>query len=109
MSTNDIILLSVAEIFGDFKLKDYARNELSRDLFMGIGSYVFVIYFLIRSLRVGNVLYVNGMWDGTSAILESLAAYIILGERFKTKRQYVGLAIIIFGLYILKSGGIPYN
>jgi len=109
MSTLNIFLLSFAEIFGDFKLKDYARNSLPQDLFLGIIGYVAVIYFLIKCLQTGNILYVNGMWDGTSAIIESIAAFIILGERLKTNRQYIGLIIIIVGLYLLKSGGIPYN
>jgi multidrug transporter EmrE-like cation transporter len=108
MSTANIFLLSLAEIFGDFKLKAYARNELPKDLFLGITGYGFVIYFLIKCLKTGNILYVNGMWDGMSAIMESIAAYILLGERLKTIRQYIGLIILIFGLYLLKSGGVPY-
>jgi hypothetical protein len=38
--------LSLAEIFGDFKIKDYARNELPKDIFLGITGYGFVIYFI---------------------------------------------------------------
>lgn len=41
-----IILLSIAEIFGDFKLKNYARNKQSTDLINGIIGYAFVIFFL---------------------------------------------------------------
>jgi len=107
MSTLNIIYLSLAEIFGDFKLKDYARKGSSKNLILGLIGYAFVIYFLIKCLKTGNVLYVNGMWDGISCILESIAAYIILGERFNNKKQYLGLLLIIAGLFLLRSGGIP--
>ena len=45
---------------------------------------------------------VNGAWDGMSAAIESLAAYIFLGERFNDYLQYVGLCSIIFGIFLLK-------
>ena len=76
-----------------------------------LAGYVGIVYFLIRSLRVGNVLYVNGMWDGVSAILESIAAYVLLGERLTTPMQYMGLVAIIGGIFMLHApdGKIPYN
>jgi len=49
---------------------------------------------------------VNGAWDGMSVIVESLAAYFILGERFDNYLQYVGLVVIVIGLYLLK---IPWS
>jgi hypothetical protein len=45
---------------------------------------------------------VNGAWDCMSAAIESLAAYIFLGERFNNYLQYVGLCSIIFGIFLLK-------
>lgn len=106
MSTKSIVLLSIAEIFGDFFIKDFARTGIQSSLAAGSLGYVGVVYFLIQSLKVGNVLYVNGMWDGVSAILESIAAYIILGERLNTPSQYIGLASVIIGLFMLSRGGI---
>jgi multidrug transporter EmrE-like cation transporter len=108
MSTFNIILLCVSEIFGDFKLKDYARYGKSKDLLSGIFGYVFVIYFLIQSLTKGNILYINGMWDGISSILESVAACFILGEKFNYNYQYFGLFLIIVGVALIHSGGISH-
>ena len=106
MSTFDLTMLSVAEIFGDFKFKDFARIGGWENFTQGIVGYAGVIFFLIRSLRVGNVIYVNGMWDGVSAVLETLAAYFILGERLNTTRQYIGLALLIVGLFLVRIGGV---
>jgi multidrug transporter EmrE-like cation transporter len=46
------------------------------------------------------------MWDGISGLVESLAAIFILGERFHDWKQYVGLGMIVVGLYVLRRGGI---
>jgi multidrug transporter EmrE-like cation transporter len=45
---------------------------------------------------------VNAAWDGTSALLESIAAFIFLGERFDHYSQYGGVVMIVLGLYLLK-------
>jgi multidrug transporter EmrE-like cation transporter len=106
MSASNLILMSIAEIFGDFKYKAFARTGGAVNLAAGSAGYIAVIYFLVKSLKQGNILYVNGMWDGMSALLESVAAYLILGEKLNTPRQYIGLGFIIFGIFILHSGGI---
>jgi multidrug transporter EmrE-like cation transporter len=111
MSLFDISALSIAEIFGDFGFKSFARGGGLPAFAQGTIGYVAIIYFLIRSLRVGNVLYVNGMWDGVSAVLETIAAYVILGERLNRPIEYLGLVAIIAGIFMLHApdGKIPYN
>jgi len=106
----NILLLSVAEIFGDFGYKAFARTGGKAAFMQGTAGYVAVVFFLIKSLKQGNVLYVNGMWDGVSAALESVAAYLILGERLKRPIEYVGLVLIIVGILMLHApkGKIPF-
>ena len=106
MSFQQIISLSIVEIVGDFALKEFANNGGIMPLFIGIGGYIGVVYFLIVALQGSSVLLVNGAWDGISAIVESIAAYIFLGERFHSHIQYIGLFLIIIGVYLLK---IPKN
>ena len=110
MSLADIFMLSAAEIIGDFGFKDYARLGTSKAFAQGSIGYIGIIFFLIRSLRIGNVVYVNGMWDGVSAVLETIAAYFILGERLNNRTQYLGLLAIIGGIFMLHApdGQIPY-
>lgn len=103
----NVLLLSFAEIFGDFQLKFFARSNKLSNLFGGVAGYIAIIYFLIKSLRQGNVLYVNGMWDGVSAALESIAAFVILGERLTNWHQYFGLSIIILGIFLMRIGPVP--
>ena len=106
MSLFDLSLLSLTEIFGDFKLKDFARTNSPVALVQGLAGYGGVIYFLIKAFRGGNVMYVNGMWDGMSGIIETIAAYFILGERLNSINQYFGIGMICLGTIILHSGGI---
>lgn len=99
-----VCILSTIEIYGDFALRFYAQTNKLSWLIQGIAGYVGVVYFLIQSLRHGNVLYVNGLWDGMSGLTESIAAYVILGDRLNKKSQYLGALMIIIGVYLLKNG-----
>jgi len=102
MSYVDIGALCLAEIVGDFGLKEFANNGGANSFAIGSIGYVGVILFLIRSLQGSTILLVNSAWDGLSTLLESAAAFFILGERFADPMQYVGLLLIILGLFFLK-------
>jgi multidrug transporter EmrE-like cation transporter len=103
MSLPQIFALSAIEIVGDFSLKSYANDEGGIEmLLLGILGYVGVVGMLIVSLQGSSVLLVNGAWDAVSTIIESVAAYVVLGERFDNYLQYVGLVVIVIGLYLLK-------
>jgi len=106
MSLSLIVALSLAEIIGDTEFKFYARSGNSSHLSLGVAAYAAVIFLLIKALKVGNILYVNGMWDGMSALLETLFAIFILKETLNTKYQYIGISFIIAGIYLLHKGGI---
>ena len=105
MGFEDIVLLSVVEIFGDFNLRWYAQSNQFSYLVYGIFGYIGVIYYLVKSLRSDNVLYVNGMWDGVSGIVESMAAYLVLGDRLEKPMHYIGLLMVSAGIYLLKHDG----
>ena len=98
MSTqiNNIFLMSFIEIIGDFSYKFYANTEKIKYLLIGFITYIGVQYFLVKSLKNSSVLYVNGMWDGISGLLESIASMAILGERLTMTTQYIGLVLHLF-------------
>jgi len=101
MSMLNIVLLSIIEIFGDFELEKYANTNNLQYLSSGLLGYAGVVYFLIRSLRERNILFVNAAWDGVSAIVETLAAIFILGQRMNSISEWIGLVLIISGLFFL--------
>jgi multidrug transporter EmrE-like cation transporter len=105
----NLLLLCLVEVYGDFKFKAYARssnNDMDGiPLFIkGCMGYAGVIYFLIRMLRLKDVIWVNAMWDGGSALIETLFAYFMFGERLKQPVNYAGLALIVLGLFMLRNG-----
>lgn len=103
MSLTDIVLLSAVEIFGDFNLRWYAETDKPVYLGAGILGYAGVVYWLVVSLKSYNVLYVNGMWDGISGLIESVAAYVVLGDRFDKPHNYIGLLLVILGIFLMKK------
>jgi multidrug transporter EmrE-like cation transporter len=108
MTTLNVMMATLSEIIGDFGFKEFARQGTSKGFLQGSLGYVGVIFFLIQSLKTGNILFVNGMWDGISGILETLAAYFILGEKFVNPMQWVAVVIISLGLFMLRYYGVPY-
>jgi len=102
MSYVDIGALCLAEIVGDFGFKAFANNGGIRNFATGSVGYLGVIFFLIKSLQGSTVLLVNAAWDGLSALIESIAAFVILGERLADPKQYLGIILIILGLFFLK-------
>ena len=102
----NLVLLCLVEVYGDFKFKAYARSSddgLS-SFIQGCVGYAGVIYFLIRMLRIKDVIWVNAMWDGGSALIETLFAYFMYGERLNRPVNYAGLALIVLGLFMLRNG-----
>lgn len=102
MSLVQIIGLSVVEIVGDFAFKEYANNGGIVALSVGIVGYIGVCILLVVALQGSTVLLVNNAWDGISSVIESIAAFVLLGERFENYLQYVGIVFIVLGLYLLK-------
>ena len=99
-----VVALSVVEIYGDFALRFYAQTNKLIWLLHGLVGYAGVVWLLIVSFKFKNVLYVNGMWDGVSGLIESLAAFVVLGDRLEKKSQYLGIILIIAGVVLLKNG-----
>lgn len=102
MSYVDLTSLILTEIVGDFGYKNFADEGGIKNFIVGSTGYMGVIYFLIRSLQGSQLLLVNAAWDGLSALMESIAAMIFLGERFEDPTKYVGIIFIIIGLFFLK-------
>lgn len=102
MSYADLIPLILTEIVGDFGYKEYANKGGWNNFVVGTAGYIGVIHYLIRSLHGSKVLLVNAAWDGLSALIESIAAFVILGERFDDMWQYVGVVLIVIGLLFLR-------
>jgi len=102
MSYQDIGALIITEIIGDFGFQKFANSGGLSSFCVGVGGYIGVIYYLIRSLQGSQILLVNAVWDGLSALIESVAAIIFLGEYFTDPFKYIGIVLIIIGLMFVR-------
>ena len=102
MSLVKVIGLSLVELVGDYGAKQFANLGGLMNLGIGIVGYIGIFILLIFNLKGSTLLMVNNAWDGTSTLIGSLFAYFILGERFQTSSQYLGIPLIIAGIYLLK-------
>ena len=104
-----IALMSLVEYAGDSSFKYFARSDKEyKYLVLGIIAYAIMIKLLITALKTGNLIYTNGMWDGISAVIETLLAYFLLRETLSNKFQWTGLILVIVGIFFLNIGKIPF-
>lgn len=102
MSYQELVPLILTEIIGDFGYKQFANQGGIKNFTIGTFGYVGVVYYLIRSLQGSQILLVNAAWDGLSALIESIAAIIVLGEKFDDPWKYFGIFLIVVGLFFLR-------
>jgi multidrug transporter EmrE-like cation transporter len=102
MSYEVLVPLILTEIIGDFGYKEFSNKGGLINFAVGTSGYVGVIYYLIKSLQGSQILLINAAWDGLSALFESIAAIIFLGETFYDPLKYIGILFIIIGLFFLK-------
>ncbi len=102
MSLSRIFGLSLVEIIGDTGAKHFANYGGIANLGIGVVGYIGIFMMLVYSLQGSTLLIVNNAWDGMSSLISSIYAYFILGERLENNSQYLGIFLIIGGLWLLK-------
>ena len=100
----NVVLVAASEIFANFHLRWFGTGGGTLDLVQGLLGYGGVVYFLTQALRLENVLYVNALWDGLSAIFQSAAAMLLLGDRLKSGQEYVGMLFVFAGVFLMHMG-----
>lgn len=103
-----LILGSLLEYTGDSNLKFYARNQGNIYGFIGLICYMLMSGVLVQVLKISNVMYSNVLWEGLGLILETSLAFFLLHETLTNGFQYLGLFLIIIGMFLLNIGKIPY-
>ena len=105
MSLAHVLAMSIAEIFGNFHLKNFAASNSHHNLFCGIAGYCGVLYFLVRSFALGgSLLWVSAMWEGMITVLGAGFAIFVLGERFSHPIQYFGIFLAIVAMLLVHLG-----
>jgi len=105
MSLVHVFAMSCAEIYGNTNLKLFTESNHHGHLMSGILGYVGVVFFLIKSLMSGGLMYVSVLWEAMITILGSLVAYFYLNERFEHWVQYLGIVLALLAAVLVHYGG----
>lgn len=104
-----IILASLLEYIGDSNFKLFAKSSNNKYLSIGVVAYVLMVFVIIEILKnYSNVMYMNGIWDATSIILETLLAYFFLKETLDNQYQLLGFVFVVIGVILMNVGNIPF-
>lgn len=105
MTLLNIVCMSVAEIFGNRSIQNYAHTKKVRDLILGLLGYLVVIFFLYKSFTTGNMMWVSAMWQGMIIVFGSAFAYFYVGERFTHPIQYFGVILGLLAMFCVSYTG----
>ena len=94
-----IWIITMTELIGDLNLKTFATTNVFFHFYAGIFLYIILALELAVGFQTMGIGWLNGAWDGTSTVVSVLAGRA-MGEQL-TSQQYLGLALIISGLYLL--------
>jgi multidrug transporter EmrE-like cation transporter len=107
MALANILLMSLAETFGNVHFKWFAKSQAQTHMIGGLVGYIGVVYFLVQSFSSAeSLLYVSAMWEGMITVLGALVAYFFLGERFSSPVQYLGIIFGLVGMIMVHMGGV---
>ena len=94
-----IWIITMTELIGDINLKIFATSNTLFNFYLGVFMYLMLVLELTVGFQTMGIGWLNGAWDGTSTVVSVLAGRV-MGEQL-TGQQYLGLGLIIAGLYLL--------
>jgi multidrug transporter EmrE-like cation transporter len=94
-----IWIITLTELVGDLNLQKFATTNLGFHFYAGVLMYIILALELAVGFQTMGIGWLNGAWDGTSTVVSVLAGRV-MGEQL-TGQQYLGLGLIIAGLYLL--------
>ncbi len=92
------------EAFGDYMLARYAKEPVWWSLGAGYASYAILLSMFIKAIRNKGLAWANSAWDGWSNLATGLVAILAFGEK-PTGKEYLGIALISAGLFLLGTRG----
>lgn len=104
-----IIFASLIEYGGDASFKLYTKYNSNLWLLSGIAFYAILVGFIIMILKYANVMHMNISWDAVSVLIETVLAFLLLGETLSGYFQYFGFFFILLGLVFMNIEGKSYQ
>lgn len=96
-----VLLILLSETTALSFLKEYSLSGSLKSLGLGLGFYLLVSIFLIRSFRYEGMGIVNVLWSAFSVILVVATGMFLFGEKVGTM-EITGMMMVIAGVIILR-------
>lgn len=96
-----VLLILLSETTALSFLKEYSLSGSPKSLGLGLGFYLLVSIFLIRSFRYEGMGIVNVLWSAFSVILVVATGMFLFGEKIGTM-EITGMMMVIAGVVVLR-------
>jgi multidrug transporter EmrE-like cation transporter len=97
----NVLCMTGGEIFANVNLKHFALGKGVQHLIYGLLGYAVVIFFLIKSLGETSFLWTSAMWQCLIIVVGSLFAVFLLGEKFESVWQWVGVLLALLSMFFI--------
>jgi multidrug transporter EmrE-like cation transporter len=91
MTILNVLLMTVAELFGNAHLKWFAENGKKHHLGVGVAAWLVVLLFLVHTLKSQSMMWTCIMWEAMIVLGGAITAYVVFGEKFTHWIQWLGV------------------
>ena len=91
MTVLNVLLMTVAELFGNAHLKWFAENGKPRHAVLGAAAWLVVLLFLVEVLKGKSMMWTCIMWEAMIVLGGAITAYVVFGEKFTHWVQWLGV------------------
>jgi multidrug transporter EmrE-like cation transporter len=91
MTILNVLLMTVAELFGNAHLKWFAENGKKHHAVLGGAAWLIVLLFLVQTLKSQSMMWTCIMWEAMIVLGGAITAYLVFGEKFSHWVQWLGV------------------
>jgi multidrug transporter EmrE-like cation transporter len=91
MAMVNVVMMTVAELFGNAHLKWFAENGKHHHLGLGVVAWLAVLFFLVKALSQKSMMWTCIMWEAMIVVGGAISAWIVFGEKFTHWIQWLGV------------------
>jgi len=91
MTILNVLLMTIAELFGNAHLKWFAENGKKHHAILGLAAWLVVLVFLVETLKGQSMMWTCIMWEAMIVLGGAITAYIVFGEKFSHWVQWLGV------------------
>jgi multidrug transporter EmrE-like cation transporter len=101
MTILNVLLMTVAELFGNAHLKWYAENGKNHHVALGVIAWLVVLIFLVKTLKSQSMMWTCIMWEAAIVVGGAITAYFVFGEKFTHWVQWLGVLFALAAAIVL--------